>query len=326
MDWFHRIFPDLAQTFAVQYLMSPLCLATTVMIAWLVWRYSRNETGFIRFLLPKEIYRHQSTWMDVKLAIYNTYFLAPGAVAALIDLPAVTLYVLAAMESMTGSNATEEGTARAILAGVVLFLVQDFGRYCNHYIHHKFKYLWPFHAVHHSAEVMTPNTFMRAHPLYTALQADLVSVLGGIVCAIVLFALVGSITPGIVYGGVLAWNVYVFFGAHLRHRRIWLSYGPVLEHILISPAQHQVHHSSDPKHHDKNFGEIFAIWDWMFGTLYVPKGREYLTFGIANSAGDRIPQPHPILRAALLGPFEDVWEEICKGTSQDPHQVRSPRT
>ncbi len=326
IDWFSRVFPDLSQTFAVAYLLSPLHIATTIVIAWLVWKYSRVGGSFAKYLFPKEIYRHGSSWLDIKLAIFNTFFLATGAIAALVMLPWVTLQVHGYLVMLTGYDAVEDSIARAVFAGVVLFLAQDFCRYVNHFIHHKYKYLWPFHAVHHSAEVMTPITFLRAHPVYYALQVVLMSLLGGVVYGVVLFALVGNITATTVYVGVFIWNAYVFFGAHLRHSHIWLSYGRVLEHVLISPAQHQVHHSSDPKHHDKNFGEVLAIWDWMFGTLYVPRGKEDLTFGIANGKGERLPQPYPTLRDALIGPFEEVWEQVAAGTSFDLNKEATIKT
>src|SRR2546426_736232 len=76
--------------------------------------------------------------------------------------------------------------------------------------------------------------------------------------------------------------LFLFAGAHLRHSHVWLSYGPVLSRIFISPAQHQIHHSVDPRHVDRNFGGIFAIWDALFGTLYVPRTRETLTVGLAD--------------------------------------------
>jgi hypothetical protein len=85
---------------------------------------------------------------------------------------------------------------------------------------------------------------------------------------------------------VLGLNALVFAyylaGYNLRHSSVWLSYGRAMEQVLISPAQHQIHHSSDPRHADRNFGFIFACWDGLFGTLYVPQGRETLTFGITG--------------------------------------------
>ena len=54
---------------------------------------------------------------------------------------------------------------------------------------------------------------------------------------------------------------------HLRHSHIWLSWGDRIEGWLISPAQHQLHHSVEPRHFDRNLGSALAIWDRWFGTL-----------------------------------------------------------
>ena len=218
--------------------------------------------------------------------------------------PLVTYRVLLGLNGLVGSDISHDTTLLVgILVAAILFVTQDFCRFLNHYLHHKNKVLWPFHAVHHSAEVLSPLTFMRAHPVYYALQRVLISTMLGLVQGLVLFALVREIELWVIYSGTLAFQTYILLGAHLRHSHIRVSYGTALEHILISPAQHQVHHSSDPKHFDKNFGEIFAVWDWMFGTLYIADGDEKLVFGIADKNGQRIEQPHNTLREALLQPF-----------------------
>ncbi len=323
MDFWANSIAQLQNTFGVKFLLSPVYLAGTVMIVWAIWLWRGKPGGFLRFMLPKEYYLHPSTLVDIKVGLFNTLFTATGVISALLVTPYVTVAVLGWLSAITGGPIAPEVTGlwQGIIAAVLLFLTQDFCRYWNHYLHHETRILWPFHAVHHSAEVMTPITFLRAHPLYSALQALMISALVGTVQAVILFALVGQIEAWVIYAGTLAFNSYVFFGGHLRHSHIWLSYGRVMEHILISPAQHQVHHSSDPKHHDKNYGEVFAIWDWMFGTLYVPDGPEDLTFGIADRDGVRIAQPHPTLKDALVGPFVEVWEDVLKGTSHDPEKA-----
>ncbi len=59
-----------------------------------------------------------------------------------------------------------------------------------------------------------------------------------------------------------------------------------------------MHHSANPKHFNKNFGSCLALWDWMFGTLYVPaKEREPLTFGFADH-----PDAHTV-KGELVDPF-----------------------
>ena len=49
------------------------------------------------------------------------------------------------------------------------------------------------------------------------------------------------------------------------------------EYLLISPYQHQIHHSDNPKHFNKNMGSKLAIWDWMFGTLVLSKSASKMT-------------------------------------------------
>lgn len=317
MDFLSDFANDLRATFAVKFLLSPLYIGSTVLIVWMIWFSRRKPSSFVRFMFPKELYVHPSTMVDIKVALFNTFFLASGAFSLLWVAPTITIWLQTKFALLTGWPLAipETGVWQGAVAALLLFLTQDFCRFCNHYLHHGTRFLWPFHAVHHSAEVLTPVTFLRAHPAYYALQTLLMSVLIGVVQAVILIALVGRIETWVLYATTLAFNGYIFFAGHLRHSHIWLSYGPFLEHFLISPAQHQVHHSSDPKHHDKNYGEVFAFWDWMFGTLYVPGGPEDLIFGIAGRDGARIPQPHPTFRAAMLGPFIEVWEEMIKGTA-----------
>ena len=106
---------------------------------------------------------------------------------------------------------------------------------------------------------------------------------------------------------ILAWTVFsvtaiaVFFGLMgiFFHSHIWISYGRVLNHIFISPAQHQIHHSVEPQHRDKNMGAFFAFWDYFFGTLYVPRSRE--TFQVGLGKGEE--NPHRTLSAFYLKPL-----------------------
>ncbi len=195
---------------------------------------------------------------------------------------------------------------RSALVTLIIVLAADFVKYWAHRLHHEYAPLWSFHAVHHSADVLTPLTLSRAHPVESMIRSVGISILVGVAQAVALFTFIGQIDL-LTIGGANAF--YVMFnaaGANLRHSHIWLSYGRVVEHIFISPAQHQVHHSMDVKHHNKNYGSMFAIWDWMFGTLYVPpNGPEELRFGVADGKGVPIPQMHPTLRAALFRPFVD---------------------
>ena len=59
---------------------------------------------------------------------------------------------------------------------------------------------------------------------------------------------------------------------------------------------HQIHHSSDPKHRNKNLGSYLAIWDFFFGTLYIPENKEELKFGLSV----KNPNPHKTLEDAYI--------------------------
>ena len=76
--------------------------------------------------------------------------------------------------------------------------------------------------------------------------------------------------------------LYYFAGYNLRHTHIWLNYPRGMLNVLISPAQHQIHHSRDAVHFDKNLGFMFSFWDRITGTLYIPETKEELTFGLSD--------------------------------------------
>jgi sterol desaturase/sphingolipid hydroxylase (fatty acid hydroxylase superfamily) len=158
--------------------------------------------------------------------------------------------------------------------------------------------LWEFHKVHHNAEVLTPLTNFRVHPVYTwvftnilAFSAAVANGLGNYMFGETAYQYALSDTNIIL---VLFIHAYV----HLQHSHMWIAFRGVLGRIFVSPAHHQVHHSSNPKHFNKNFGSCLALWDWMFGTLYVPeKEREPLTFGFPDQ-----PNAHTV-KGELVDPF-----------------------
>ncbi|MDP6563931.1 MAG: sterol desaturase family protein [Alphaproteobacteria bacterium] len=175
----------------------------------------------------------------------------------------------------------ESGLAVNLAYTLVFFLAYDFGRFLAHYIQHRFDILWHFHKVHHSAEVLTPFTSYRVHPIDLILMASGPALLTGLVDGLF----------GHLFGSAAGY--YLFYGLHalifiynlignLRHTHVWLSYGPVFNRIFVSPAQHQIHHSIEPRHWGQNIGFALAFWDRMFGTLYVPEGHEQFDMGLGD--------------------------------------------
>ncbi|MEM9306581.1 MAG: sterol desaturase family protein [Pseudomonadota bacterium] len=194
-----------------------------------------------------------------------------------------------------------------LLVTFIVVATSDFCKYWAHRLHHEWKVLWPFHAVHHSAEVLTPLTVQRIHAVEPVIRNMLMTIVVGLVQALMLYLFVGKISVTTIGGANAIYFVFNALGANFRHSHIWISYGRVLEHVFISPAQHQIHHSVHKRHHDKNYGSIFAIWDWMFGTLYVPQEREKLVFGVSDGTSQPMEQPCPTLVTALINPFRESW-------------------
>jgi sterol desaturase/sphingolipid hydroxylase (fatty acid hydroxylase superfamily) len=154
---------------------------------------------------------------------------------------------------------------------------------------------------------MTPLTLYRKHPVYDLVSTLVRSVLIGLLQGSFLVLLDQRPSLMTIAGANLFYVAFNALGANLRHSHVWLSFGRRAEHLLISPAQHQIHHSLAPRHHDKNYGEVLAIWDWMFGTLYVPEGVEEIEYGLADREGRRLPQRHTGIVSALGVPFADSF-------------------
>ena len=130
--------------------------------------------------------------------------------------------------------------------------------------------LWHFHQVHHSAEVLTPITVYRIHPVEDAVNGILSAAVSALVASTYTVLSSQDVSPFALFGVDIISLSFFLFGNALRHSHIWLSYGPWLSWIFISPAQHEIYHSIDPKHWNKNYGYMFAIWDACIGTLYIP--------------------------------------------------------
>ena len=165
----------------------------------------------------------------------------------------------------------------------MIFLAEDFTRFFMHYLYHKVPLLWRFHAIHHSAEHMTPLTLYRIHTIEMILNScRSLFVIGGI-SGVFVYVFNGQIQPYTILGVGAFSLLFNLAGANLRHSHVWLGFGR-LERWFISPAQHQIHHSSAREHWDKNFGASLAVWDRMFGCWVASKDEVVPRFGIHNKA------------------------------------------
>lgn len=236
----------------------------------------------LRRLFPKRMWTHRSAIADYKMWFINnfTYFyLIPLVTISSLFVAKTTAGGLAGLWGVESLGLAPSWTGRAMLT-LTWVLAWDLGWFVGHYLLHRIPILWEFHKVHHSAEVMTPITVFRMHPMDDIIAASIVGTLIGLVEGVFLFAYADPVTFYMVNGLNVVWFVFLLSGFHLRHSHIWVMYPKPLRYIFSSPALHQIHHSDDPRRCHKNFARIFVFWDALAGTLHMPKEREEISFGL----------------------------------------------
>jgi len=157
----------------------------------------------------------------------------------------------------------------ALLDFLLLFVLVDFTFYWVHRFMHKVRYGWAGHWVHHSSERYNFSTALR--------QTPVVSFNG-----IMLLALL----PPAVFGFDLKYavialeiNLFIQFFVHteaVRRLPRWF------EFLFNTPSHHRVHHGSNPKQIDTNFGGVFIIWDRVFGTFVDEEDAGQIRYGVDN--------------------------------------------
>ncbi len=150
----------------------------------------------------------------------------------------------------------------------VFFIALDFVQWFTHVMLHKFDFLWQFHKVHHSVEEMGFAAHLRYHWMENVFYTPM---------KYIMVILIGNFNPENAY---IIYYISIAIG-HLNHANINLSYGP-LKYILNNPAMHIWHHAySLPENRRKgvNFGISLSLWDYIFGTSYIPENGRDIRIG-----------------------------------------------
>jgi sterol desaturase/sphingolipid hydroxylase (fatty acid hydroxylase superfamily) len=264
---------------AAGFSLSPMFWLPVAVLSLVFWLSMGRGKGLREFLNWDGVLTHRSTRTDLWLFLINRGMTALGVITYFTFAPLAARVVVehSLLPPLFGN-----GLSPLALA-LVIFVIYDFAHYWSHRIFHR-SALWSLHAVHHSAEVLTPLTTYRVHPLAALISAAFHSVVLGVGMGLV----VGALAPDMGFAEIAGANaVVVLLNAtivNLHHSQMHVSFGPIVERILISPAQHQIHHSRDPRHFNRNYGNVLAIWDWMFGTLYLVREKEELHFGLDGAA------------------------------------------
>ncbi len=140
-----------------------------------------------------------------------------------------------------------------VLIGILLL---DFiGAYLAHYVEHKVKPLWMVHLVHHTDHKVDTTTANRHHPLESMIRFG--------------FTLLGVLIIGTPIAIVMLYQAMSLIATQFSHANIKLpkKVDDILSWVIVSPDMHKVHHHNVLPYTDSNYGNIFAIWDHIFGTF-----------------------------------------------------------
>jgi sterol desaturase/sphingolipid hydroxylase (fatty acid hydroxylase superfamily) len=257
-----------------------------------------------RALFPRRIWRSESGRTDIAYFVLGLLFAGAMIGWALFSAQQVRDWIRPLLGPSTPPLLP--GWASAAIATPLLFLAYEFAYWLDHWLMHHVPLLWRFHKVHHQAESLSLLTNGRVHPVETIGFYNLVALTTGMTAAL-LDRLTGSADPWTIGGSNALIMIAAVTITHLQHSHLWVTFGPRWGRVLLGPAHHQIHHSADPAHFNRNLGSSLTLFDRLFGTFHMPADRrEQLQFGV----DDGETHPHG-LRAALfepfLGPVRPLW-------------------
>ncbi|HVY14992.1 MAG TPA: sterol desaturase family protein [Rhodopila sp.] len=266
-------------------------LWATVLFAGIV-TYARTHPDtwstldFLRHLLPVGTTAHPSARADVLFwlsrRIFMPFFVLPLAIST-VAAGHIAYWLLTQLLGAPAHPPSPAGPGLLIAFTVTMLLAYDLSYYLYHRMQHEIPILWELHKVHHSAEVMVGVTKDRVHPLDELMNRWWDGLIPGLCYGVWMFFAMDPVEVTIFGLNVYMLRNVILMMDFVRHTHLKLSFGPVLDRILLSPHYHQLHHSVAEKHWDKNYGLALSIWDRMFGTLVVPEADEDFVFGLAKN-------------------------------------------
>lgn len=283
-------------------------LLTALLIALLFLGYKhRNRKRpvplrvLLRAIFPRRIVASRTLKADVGFFLFNTFIITSMLGWALLSSHVVSGAVTGGLTGLFGALSPSSLPMWACVAilTVAAFVAYEFGFFLAHYLLHKVKFLWEFHTVHHQAEALSPLTNYRLHPVDSVMFVNFTGIAMGAASGTLVYLFGQPVEPFTLWSVNAIVVLFTYLLDHLHHTEFWIPLTGFWGKIIVSPAHHQIHHSLNPIHYDKNMGSCLAIFDWMFGTLFMPgKETEKLKFGVAPGAAD----PHSISEC-LVNPF-----------------------
>ncbi len=150
---------------------------------------------------------------------------------------------------------------------VGLLLMDLIGAYTAHYTEHKVKWMWQFHLIHHTDQHVDTTTANRHHPGESVIRFVFTCI-------------------AVIVVGAPVWLIFLYQSmsvvlSQFNHSNynLPLAVDNVVKWIFCTPAMHRVHHHYRQPYSDTNYGNIFSLWDRLFGT-YVAVDNDKLIYGL----------------------------------------------
>jgi sterol desaturase/sphingolipid hydroxylase (fatty acid hydroxylase superfamily) len=220
------------------------------------------STPIYVFLIAAEMIL--SHWHNRKLykigdTITNVYLMLSNMGVDLL-MRGITLFVLLFVFDFSWIQWSE----KTWIYWILLFLLEDLIFYWLHRIDHIVRFFWAVHVTHHSSPEYNLTTGFRSsvfQPVYRFIWFIPIALLG--------------FEPFDIF---IMYSLTQTYGI-LVHTKTVRKMG-ILEHILVTPSHHRVHHASNVEYLDKNMGMILIVWDKLFGTFQAELDNVEMKFGL----------------------------------------------
>ncbi|MFN8698712.1 MAG: sterol desaturase family protein [Flavobacteriales bacterium] len=211
----------------------------------------------------------QDFWMDGFYMFFNFFLFS------LVGYNAISNVAVEAFNSLLASVGVENTVALNVQSWpswaqlLLMFLVVDFISWNVHRMLHRVPWLWEFHKVHHSVEQMGFAAHLRYHWMETIVYKTF---------QYIPLAMIGFGLQDFFVVHIIALAI-----GHLNHSNLRITWGP-LKYVLNSPAMHIWHHAKEIPEgsYGVNFGISLSIWDYLFGSVYMPKDGRDIPLGFDN--------------------------------------------
>jgi sterol desaturase/sphingolipid hydroxylase (fatty acid hydroxylase superfamily) len=169
-----------------------------------------------------------------------------------------------------------------------LMLLDLVGAYLIHFVEHKTKWMWRFHLIHHTDTFVDTTSANRHHPGESVFRA--------------VFTSIAILICGAPFGVVMLYQALSALLSQFNHSNIKFPLGldKIISYVMVTPGMHRVHHHYTQPYTDCNYGNIFSIWDRVFGT-YKYLSPQQIIFGIDTHTK---PEEHSAIGNLLKIPFQ----------------------